>query len=221
MSHVPALIHVSAGVLNIAYYESGPADGTPTILLHGFPYDDVAMTLSTSGSRCIVPFLRGYGQTRFLSQETPRSGEQAALGADLLALMDSLSIEKAILGGYDWAGRAACIVAAHGRKGGWDWPAPGLPTAARTSLAPSIRVCPIGRRATGINTISIPIGAARALTSEPVDRTWRSAPQMQTRALTDNGLGVIQSNPGGAWSSYAPGQRQISRRQRLSAFHVP
>ncbi len=77
------------------------------------------MTLSTSGNRCIVPFLRGYGQTRFLSQETPRSGEQAALGADLLALMDSLSIEKAILGGYDWAGRAACIVAAL-------WPERGL-----------------------------------------------------------------------------------------------
>jgi pimeloyl-ACP methyl ester carboxylesterase len=77
------------------------------------------MTLSTSGNRCIAPFLRGYGQTRFLSQETPRSGEQAALGADLLALMDSLSIEKAILGGYDWAGRAACIVAAL-------WPGRGL-----------------------------------------------------------------------------------------------
>jgi pimeloyl-ACP methyl ester carboxylesterase len=77
------------------------------------------MTLSTSGSRCIVPFLRGYGQTRFLSQETPRSGEQAALGADLLALMDRLSIEKAILGGYDWAGGAACIVAAL-------WPERGL-----------------------------------------------------------------------------------------------
>lgn len=117
MSLEPTLKHVSAGVLNIAYYESGPADGVPTILLHGFPYDahaydEVAVDLAATGHHCIVPFLRGYGPTRFLAAETPRSGEQAALGADLLALMDSLSIEKAILGGYDWGGRAACIVAA-------------------------------------------------------------------------------------------------------------
>jgi pimeloyl-ACP methyl ester carboxylesterase len=117
MSQEPTLKHVSAGDLNVAYYESGPADGVPTILLHGFPYDvhaydEVAMNLGASGHRCIVPFLRGYGPTRFLSPETPRSGEQAALGADLLALMDSLSIEKAILGGYDWGGRGACIAAA-------------------------------------------------------------------------------------------------------------
>lgn len=117
MAQAPTLKHVSAGVLNIAYYDSGSADGVATILLHGFPYDahaydEVAARLAGSGHRCIVPFLRGYGQTRFLSSTTMRSGEQAALGADLLALMDSLSIEKAILGGYDWGGRAACIVAA-------------------------------------------------------------------------------------------------------------
>jgi hypothetical protein len=75
------------------------------------------MTLSTSGNRCIAPFLRGYGQTRFLSQETPRSGEQAALGADLLALMDSLSIEKAILGGYDWLAAPPALLPRYGRKG--------------------------------------------------------------------------------------------------------
>jgi pimeloyl-ACP methyl ester carboxylesterase len=108
---------VRAGVLDIAYFELGPADGTPAILLHGFPYDahaydEVASTLAASGHRCIVPFLRGYGATRFLSPQTPRSGEQAALGADLLSLMNALGIEKAILGGYDWGGRAACIVAA-------------------------------------------------------------------------------------------------------------
>jgi pimeloyl-ACP methyl ester carboxylesterase len=108
---------VAAGVLDVAYLEVGPADGLPTILLHGFPYDvhvydEVARDLGLSGHRCIVRFLRGYGTTRFLSPETLRSGEQAALGADLLALMDALAIDKAILGGYDWGGRAACVVAA-------------------------------------------------------------------------------------------------------------
>jgi pimeloyl-ACP methyl ester carboxylesterase len=111
------LKRVSAGVLDVAYYEAGSADGVPTILLHGFPYDahaydEVVLQLAATGHRCIVPFLRGYGATRFLSPETPRSGEQAALGADLLALMDGLCIQGAILGGYDWGGRAACIVAA-------------------------------------------------------------------------------------------------------------
>ncbi|MFT3988250.1 alpha/beta fold hydrolase [Aestuariivirga sp.] len=108
---------VSAGVLEIAYYESGPADGAPVILLHGFPYDvhaydAVAESLAGDGFRVIVPYLRGYGQTRFLSPDTMRSGEQASLGFDLLALMDALAIPKAILGGYDWGGRAACIVSA-------------------------------------------------------------------------------------------------------------
>lgn len=117
MGQEPILKGVSAGVLDVAFYEAGPAGGIPTILLHGFPYDahaydEVANDLAGSGYRCIVPFLRGYGQTRFLSPETPRSGEQASLGADLLALMDSLGIDEAILGGYDWGGRAACIVAA-------------------------------------------------------------------------------------------------------------
>ncbi|MCX8998260.1 alpha/beta hydrolase [Rhizobiaceae bacterium BDR2-2] len=112
-----ALKTVRTATLDIAYLETGPADGIPAILLHGFPYDAhaydaVTETLSASGYRCIVPWLRGYGPTRFLSATTPRSGEQAALGADLLALMDALSINRAVLGGYDWGGRAACIVAA-------------------------------------------------------------------------------------------------------------
>lgn len=108
---------VRAGVLNVAYYEAGRADGTPVILLHGFPYDvqayvDVAPILASNGCRVIVPYLRGYGATRFVDDSTPRSGEQAALGADLLALLDALEIPKAVLAGYDWGGRAACIVAA-------------------------------------------------------------------------------------------------------------
>ena len=108
---------VDAGVLRIAYREYGPADGWPCVLGHGFPYDvhayaEVAPMLADAGARVIVPFLRGYGPTRFLSPDTPRSGEQAALGADLLALMDALGIKRAVLAGYDWGGRAACILSA-------------------------------------------------------------------------------------------------------------
>lgn len=104
-------------MLNLAYEEHGPASGPAVILLHGFPYDprgydEVAPPLAKKGFRVIVPYLRGYGPTRFLSDETLRSGEQAVLGRDLLDLMDALGIEKAGLAGYDWGGRAACIVAA-------------------------------------------------------------------------------------------------------------
>ena len=108
---------VEAGVLEVAYTETGPADGWPCILIHGFPYDirtytGAAAILAEQGARVILPFMRGYGATKFLSAATPRSGEQAAFGADLLALMDALGIERAVLGGYDWGGRAACIVSA-------------------------------------------------------------------------------------------------------------
>jgi pimeloyl-ACP methyl ester carboxylesterase len=111
------LRHVDAGALNIAYYEEGPADGPVAVLLHGFPYDihsyvDVAPLLAGRGCRVIVPYLRGYGATRFLDATTPRSGEQAAIGADLKALMDALGIKRAVLAGYDWGGRAANVVAA-------------------------------------------------------------------------------------------------------------
>lgn len=104
-------------VLEIAYEEHGPANGAPIILLHGFPYDprafdEVAPPLAADGHRVLVPYLRGYGPTRFLSPETPRSGEQAALGHDLRQFMDALGIGRATLMGYDWGGRAACIVAA-------------------------------------------------------------------------------------------------------------
>ena len=112
-----AIRHVRTSVLDIAYEESGPAGGMPVILLHGFPYDprayDAMVPLLTArGCRAIVPYLRGYGPTRFLSADTMRSGEQAALGHDLKELMDALGIESAFLCGYDWGGRAACIVAA-------------------------------------------------------------------------------------------------------------
>ena len=111
------LKHVVAGALEVAYEEAGPAAGAPVILLHGFPYDvraydAVVPPLAAAGCRVIVPYLRGYGATRFLSAVTPRSGQQAVLAHDLLALMDALMIPQAVLAGYDWGGRAACIVAA-------------------------------------------------------------------------------------------------------------
>lgn len=111
------LKHVDAGVLNIAYYEAGPASGPVAILLHGFPFDihsyvDVAPMLVAKGCRVIVPYLRGYGPTRFRDSSTPRSGEQAAMGADVIALMDAIGVKRAIVGGYDWGGRASCVAAA-------------------------------------------------------------------------------------------------------------
>ena len=103
--------------LDIAYEATGLAGGTPVILLHGFPddaraYDECVAPLAEHGCRVLVPYLRGYGKTRFLDPATPRSGQQAALGADLRDFMDALRIDKALLGGYDWGGRAACVVSA-------------------------------------------------------------------------------------------------------------
>jgi pimeloyl-ACP methyl ester carboxylesterase len=111
------LRQVDAGVINIAYHEAGPADGPAVMLMHGFPYDvhsyvDVAPQLAGQGCRVIVPYLRGYGPTRFRDAKTPRSGEQAAVGADMMALMDAIGIERAVFAGYDWGGRAACVGAA-------------------------------------------------------------------------------------------------------------
>ncbi|AIS17302.1 alpha/beta hydrolase [Pseudomonas rhizosphaerae] len=108
---------IQAGVLDVTYQDIGPADGPAVVLLHGFPYDvhaydSVAERLTNAGCRCIIPYLRGYGSTHFTDAGTLRSGEQAALGADLLALLDALKIERAVLAGYDWGGRAACVVAA-------------------------------------------------------------------------------------------------------------
>ncbi|WP_245333719.1 alpha/beta fold hydrolase, partial [Bradyrhizobium guangdongense] len=108
---------VATDVLDIAYREYGAPAGWPCILGHGFPYDvnayaEAAPIIAEAGARVLVPWLRGYGPTRFRSAGTLRSGEQAALGADLLAFMDALGIERAIVGGYDWGGRAACVVSA-------------------------------------------------------------------------------------------------------------
>jgi pimeloyl-ACP methyl ester carboxylesterase len=117
MSDTEALRHVRTNTLDIAYTDSGPADGTPVVLLHGFPYaprayDEVVPRLVAAGCRALVPYLRGYGATRFLDPCTPRSGQQAALGQDLFDLLNTLQLPPAVLVGYDWGGRAACIVAA-------------------------------------------------------------------------------------------------------------
>lgn len=107
----------AAGALSIAAESAGPADGWPVVLVHGFPYDpssyDAVMPLlADAGARVVVPYLRGYGPTRFASPTTPRSGQQAAIGHDLVQLIDALSLERPILVGFDWGGRAACIAAA-------------------------------------------------------------------------------------------------------------
>ena len=114
---MPAPRRIRAGVLDVSYFEYGPANGDVVFLMHGFPYDvhtyaEVAPILAAAGCRVIVPYLRGYGGTQFIESTTIRSGEQAALGADLLALMDALGVQDAVLAGYDWGGRAACVVAA-------------------------------------------------------------------------------------------------------------
>ncbi|WP_027573343.1 alpha/beta fold hydrolase [Bradyrhizobium sp. WSM1743] len=112
-----AIKHIEAGVLNVGYAEAGPSDGPVAILLHGWPYDihafvDVAPILAQAGYRVIIPYLRGYGTTHFLSSETPRNGEPAAMAADIIALMDKLDIKKAVVAGFDWGARTADIIAA-------------------------------------------------------------------------------------------------------------
>jgi pimeloyl-ACP methyl ester carboxylesterase len=112
-----SLKQIDAGVLNVGYAEAGPADGPVVFLLHGWPYDihsfvDVAPLLASVGYRVIIPYLRGYGTTQFLSGEKVRNGQPSALAVDLIALMDALKIEKAILAGFDWGARTANIVAA-------------------------------------------------------------------------------------------------------------
>jgi len=119
-NHHPALgplRQVDAGLLNVGYAEAGPGDGRAAVLLHGWPYDihsfvDVVPLLAAAGHRVVVPYLRGFGTTRFLSDETFRNGEQAALALDVIALLDALEIERAILAGFDWGARTADIVAA-------------------------------------------------------------------------------------------------------------
>ena len=107
-----SLKQVEAGVLNVGYAEAGPTDGPVVILLHGWPYDiysyvDVAPLLASAGYRVIVPYLRGYGTTHFLSSETPRNGQPSAMASDIIALMDALKIQRATVAGYDWGARSA------------------------------------------------------------------------------------------------------------------
>ena len=111
-----SLKQIDAGLLNVGYAEDGPADGAPVILLHGWPYDiysfvDVSPLLAAKGYRVIVPYLRGYGSTRFLSNETVRNGQPYVVALDIINLMDALKIQKAILAGFDWGGRTADIIA--------------------------------------------------------------------------------------------------------------
>ena len=111
------LKQIDAGVLNVGYGEAGPPDGPPVILLHGWPYDihsfvDVAPLLAARGYRVIVPYLRGFGSTQFLSTSTFRNGEQAAVALDTIALMDALKIKQAVIGGFDWGARTAAVIAA-------------------------------------------------------------------------------------------------------------
>jgi pimeloyl-ACP methyl ester carboxylesterase len=111
------LQQINAGLLNVGYAEAGPADGKPVILLHGWPYDiyafvDVAPMLASAGYRVIIPYLRGYGTTTFLSDTTMRNGQPSAIAEDIIALMDALGIEKAVLAGFDWGARTADIIAA-------------------------------------------------------------------------------------------------------------
>src|SRR5216683_2970157 len=112
-----ALKQINAGVLNVGYAEAGPADRPAVILLHGWPYDiysfvDVAPLLASAGYRVIIPYLRGYGTTRFLSADTARNGQQSVVAVDAIALMDALKIEKATVAGFDWGARTAVIMAA-------------------------------------------------------------------------------------------------------------
>lgn len=111
------LKHIHAGELDVAYVEEGPADGPPVLLLHGWPYDihayvDVAPILAAAGYRVLIPYLRGYGGTRFLAEQTPRNGQQAALAVDAIAFLDALKIDKVVLGGFDWGARTVSIMAA-------------------------------------------------------------------------------------------------------------
>lgn len=155
--------------LDVAYEESGAADGIPVFLMHGWPYDPrcydaVIAPLCSAGARVIAPYLRGFGPTRFLSDKTPRSGQQAALGNDLRELMDALAVDRAVLAGYDWGGRAACIVAAL-------WPqravsSPSMPITSKTFRTPEFRRRQRKSTASGINIISRPSAARQG--SKPI-----------------------------------------------------
>jgi len=115
-SSFASLKQIDAGLLNVGYAEDGPADGPPVVLLHGWPYDihsyvDVAPLLASKGYHVVVPYLRGYGTTRFLAGDTFRNGQQSVVAVDIIAFMDALKIRKAVIGGFDWGARTADIIA--------------------------------------------------------------------------------------------------------------
>ena len=158
--------HVRTSVLDIGYEHSGPANAPAVVLLHGYPFDarafdGVVPIINAAGFRTIVPYLRGYGPTHFLSSDTIRSGEQAALGMDLLELLDALQIQQAILAGFDWGGRAACVVSAL-----WPQRSRGLVTCTGYQIQTSpIRTSPLTQNRSddfGISFILIPGGDVRA-----------------------------------------------------------
>ena len=137
---------INAGLLNVGYFEAGPSNGAAVILLHGWPYDvhtyvDVAPMLAAAGFRVIVPHLRGYGTTRFISSDTFRNGQPAAVAVDMISLMDALRIEKATVAGCDWGARTACIMAAL-------WPA-------RVNALVSVSGYLIGSQEAGIDRKSV------------------------------------------------------------------
>jgi pimeloyl-ACP methyl ester carboxylesterase len=146
-------------VLDVGYFEAGPADGPPVLLLHGFPYSvdsfaEVAPMLAARGARVIVPYLRGHGTTRFVDSATPRSGQQAAIGVDVIALMDALKLDRAVLAGYDWGGRAACVAAALWPERVAQASCPSTATSSRTSPRRACRWRRRSNRASGTSTTS-------------------------------------------------------------------
>lgn len=179
------LKQIDAGVLNVGYAEAGPPNGSPVILLHGWPYDihdyiEVAPLLAAQGYRVIVPHLHGHGSTRFLDAATSRSGQQAAIGVDVIALMDALKIPAAVLAGYDWGGRAACVVAAlwPERCTGW---CQSTTTSFRTSRTRAPRSRLNSNGASGLNSISRRSGVARAW--PPIERISRASCGRMNRPL--------------------------------------
>ena len=186
---------IDAGVLNVGYVEMGPADGPAVLLLHGWPYDihsyaEVAPMLASVGYRVVVPYLRGYGTTRFLSGATPRNGQQAALAADVVALMDALAISSAILAGYDWGARTADIVAAL-----WPERCKGLVSVSGYLIgSPAANKAPLPPKAElagGTNFTSRPSAVRPAMTA-----TGGSSPNSSGRSLHRSGSSTTQRSAG-------------------------
>jgi pimeloyl-ACP methyl ester carboxylesterase len=194
-----SLKQIDAGPLNVGYAEAGPASGPPVLLLHGWPYDihtyvDVAPMLASAGHRVVVPYLRGYGTTRFLSAETLRNGQPSALALDAIALMDALKIEKAIVGGCDWGARTADIIAAL-----WPERCKGLVAVSGYLIGRARSRCRQRPSSNGGTNITLPPnGAGRATTS-----TGTTLPSSSGRSRHRSGTSMTRR------SSVAPGRWTI------------